>query len=73
MKAKHKGVKAQEALVERWKGTPEGTPVIVKKDFDQGEIQTKTASGPFLLGGHTACIMLEDISGAYSLDRVRRA
>jgi hypothetical protein len=61
----------EEKLVESWKGVPEGTDVVVRKD-DGSEVETKTASGPFLLGGHTACIMLDGISGAYALERVKR-
>lgn len=61
----------QGALVEAWKGTPEGTDVIVTKDRGE-EIRTRTRSAPWLLGGHTAVIMLEGISGGYSLARVRR-
>ena len=61
----------QKKLVEEWKDVPEGTPVIVTKDRGE-QVPTTTRSIPFLLGGHTACIMLEGISGAYSLERVRR-
>jgi len=61
----------QAALVEAWNGTPEGTPVIVTKD-DKSEVKTKTRSIPWLLGGHTAVIQLEGISGCYVLERVRR-
>ncbi len=60
----------QKKLVEQWKDTPVGTAVIVTKD-DRSEVPTKTDSGAFLLGGHTACIMLNGISGCYSLERVR--
>lgn len=70
--ARAREVKLQGALVEAWKGTPEGTDVIVRKDLGD-EVRTKTASEPFMLGGHTACIMLEGISGAYALERVRKA
>lgn len=59
------------SLVEAWKGTPEGTDVMVRRDSG-AEMSSKTRSAPWLLGGHTAVIMLEGISGAYSLDRVRR-
>lgn len=65
------GQKANQKLVDAWKDVPTGTPVIVTKDAGE-EVSTKTASGPFLLGGHTACIMLEGISGAYALSRVRK-
>lgn len=47
---------------------PEGTPVIVRKD-DGTVIETKTRSAPWMLCG-TAVVLLEGISGGYSLDRV---
>lgn len=62
----------QKRLVERWKDTPVGTEVLVRKD-DGTEVATRTRSGPELLGGHTAVIWLEGIGGCYSLGRVRRA
>jgi hypothetical protein len=71
-----KGPKAMLALVEKWKDIPEGTPVIVTKDFGE-QFHTKTRSAPWLLGsssrdpGHTAVIMVEGISGGYGLWRVR--
>ena len=64
---------SQTELVEAWKGVPEGTPVFYRKRRDTEELLTKTASVPFLLGGHTACIMLEAVSGAFSLEFVRKA
>lgn len=71
-----KGPKAHLALVEKWKGVPEGTAVIVTMD-DGTELKTKTRSIPWMLGkssrdpGHTAVIMVEGISGGYGLWRVR--
>lgn len=62
----------QAALVEAWKGTPEGTDVVVTKD-DRTELRTKTRSIPWLLGGHTAVIMVEGIAGGYALERLRKA
>lgn len=61
----------QQKLVDAWKDVPEGTDVIVTKDRGE-QVATKTRSIPFLLGGHTACIMLDGISGCYSLERVRK-
>ncbi len=61
---------AQKRLADQWKDAPEGTRVVVTKD-DGTEVVTKTRSAGFLLGGHTACIMLEGISGCYALERVR--
>lgn len=74
----HSGPKAVAALLEEWKDVPEGTPVIVLKD-DGSEFATKTRSAPWALGassrgpGHTAVIMVEGISGGYSLCRIRKA
>lgn len=63
----------QAALVAAWEGTPIGTEVIVRKDAGIRLVKTRTLSGPKLLGGHTAVIWLEGISGCYSLERVRKA
>ena len=41
----------QARLMREWKGIPAGTPVIVTRDFNKGELRTKTCSPPFLLGG----------------------
>lgn len=67
-----KVVELQRALVAAWEGTPDGTPVVVTKDRGE-QVATKTRSGPWLLGGHTAVIQLEGISGCYALERVRKA
>lgn len=65
------GKKNQLKLVAGWnKKYPEGTEVIVKKD-NGAEIKTKTRSEAWLLGGHTAVILLEGISGCYALERIR--
>jgi hypothetical protein len=64
-------MKTAARLAEEWKGVPAGTPVIVTKDGGE-EVQTKTRSGPWLLGDVIAVIKLEGISGAYSLERVRK-
>lgn len=47
-----------------------GVPVIVKLD-DGTERATRTQSEAQILGGHSAVIWLDGISGAYSLNRVR--
>lgn len=60
--------KKQQALCDAWK-YPEGTPVRVRKD-DGAVLETKTRSEAWMLGGHTAVIMVEGISGCYSLERV---
>lgn len=64
-------IKHQEKLVREWNEKhPVGTPVIVTKD-DSTEIKTMTVHEATLLGGHTAVAWLKDISGCYSLERVR--
>lgn len=64
-------IKHQEKLVRKWNEKhPVGTPVIVTKD-DGTEIKTMTVHEATLLGGHTAVAWLKDISGCYSLERVR--
>lgn len=47
-----------------------GTSVIVKLD-DGTELATRTRSEAYVLSGHSAVIMLDGVSGAYSLNRVR--
>lgn len=47
-----------------------GQQVRVTKD-DGSVLETVTTSDPWVLGGHTAVIMLEAISGCYALDRVK--
>lgn len=66
------GTKAQRQLIEDWKSVPEGTPVMYRKIRGGEEFSSKTCSAPFMLGGHTACIMLDGISGAYGLEFVRK-
>lgn len=72
-----KAEKKQVELVNAWnKEHNPGVDVIIKRD-DETETRTKTRSVAYMLGsnrdypGHTAVIMLEGISGGYSLDRVR--
>jgi len=74
-----KPLKKEVQLLDKWKSVPIGTLVVVK--LDNGDIfATKTRSQAWMLGedgngkgGHTAVIMVEGISGCYSLDRVQRA
>lgn len=72
MKSLHKGVAKQQALVDAWKDVPEGTRVVVRKDNGK-EYSTTITAGAHLLGGHTAVIWLDGISGCYALERVRKA
>lgn len=46
-----------------------GANVIVKLD-NGTKTQTKTRSEAWLMGGHSAVVLLEGVSGAYSLHRV---
>lgn len=46
-----------------------GTPVRVR--LDDGTVkETKTTSAAWMLGGHTAVVIVEGISGGYDLTRV---
>ena len=67
-----KGTAAAKRLVAEWQDVPIGTEVVVTKDLGE-QRRTKTRSAPQLLGGHTAVIWLEGISGCYDLERVRLA
>jgi hypothetical protein len=66
----------QLLLVQNWKH-PIGTSVTITRNGK--ELQTKTASDPWMLGsssshvGHTAVIMLDDVSGCWALSDVRVA
>lgn len=48
---------------------PVGSDVSVRKDNGEA-ILTKTTSAAYVLSGHTAVVMLADISGCYLLSRV---
>jgi hypothetical protein len=61
--------KAQAHLVELWNSRhPIGTAVDVRKDNDE-VVRPKTRSEAQLLGGRTAVVFLEGISGCYMLTR----
>lgn len=64
-------VSRQSAMVDEWRDVPLGTAVVVTKD-DGSKVSTRTRSGPWMLGGHTAVIMVEGLAGCYSLERVSR-
>jgi len=51
---------------------PEGTEVIVTLD-DGSTRKTQTTSEAWILGGHTAVVLLDGISGCYLLSRVVKA
>lgn len=60
----------QQKLVTDWNAAyPPGTEVNVQKD-NGAMFPTKTRSQAWLMGEHTAVIMLDGIAGAYSLERV---
>ena len=64
-------IQAEQADVENWNAKhPVGTEVRVMRDMG-GAVITHTRSEAWLLGGHTAVVMLEGISGAYALDRCK--
>jgi hypothetical protein len=60
----------QQRTVQEWNALyPIGTPVNVQRD--NGTItQSKTRSAAWLMGGHTAMIMVDGIAGGYMLSRV---
>ncbi|MFZ5581972.1 MAG: hypothetical protein ACOZCK_04860 [Pseudomonadota bacterium] len=65
-----KWAKEEQASADAWNAKhPVGTPVRVMRDMG-GRLVTKTSSEAWLLGGHTAVIQVEGISGSYALDRV---
>ncbi len=51
---------------------PVGIAVSVRRD-DGSVLWTTTRSEAWILGGHTPVIMVKGISGAYLLERVKRA
>ena len=62
--------KNQQTAVNKWNRQHAiGTPVIVTLD-DGTTRQTTTTSDAWLLGGHSAVIKLNSISGCYMLSRV---
>lgn len=62
-------LRAQQRTLAKWINVPEGTPVVVTRD-DGSKLETRTRSPAWLLGEHTAVVMVEGISGAYLLDRI---
>lgn len=71
MKPPRPNPKVQQKLVDDWNAEHlVGISVVVTRD-DGAKKVTKTTSAAWLLGGHTAVILLEGISGAYSLARVK--
>lgn len=61
--------KAEQGKVAAWNSVHAvGTEVSVLLDDGQ-KLRTKTTAPASLLGGHTAVCWLENVSGAYRLDR----
>ncbi|HEV2210818.1 MAG TPA: hypothetical protein VG167_18755 [Verrucomicrobiae bacterium] len=64
--------KREMERVEEWNRlNAVGTEADVRLD-DGRMMRTKTRSEAWLMGGHTAMVMVEGISGAYRLDRVTK-
>ncbi len=64
-------VKAQERILDSFGVTPIGTSVVVTLDNGK-DLTTRTRSEPWMLAGHTAVILIEQIAGCYALERVRK-
>jgi hypothetical protein len=69
------GAKRKEDLqqaVDAWNAEHpnKGTPVRVLRDLG-GHVETITTSGAYVLGGHSAVIHVEGISGCFALERVK--
>ena len=59
-----------QQAVDAWnKAHPIGTPVMVSKDRHE-VVRGKTTSEAYVLGGHSAVILIDTIRGCYLLDRV---
>jgi hypothetical protein len=62
-------LKQQVKLVAAWNDSVMvGAAVSVKRD-DGSELETKTRSVAWVLGGHTAVVKVEGIAGGYLLTR----
>jgi hypothetical protein len=66
----------QKLMMEKWNAAhPVGTEVLVRRDVGE-PMRTRTRSEAWMLGascrdiGHTAVVMVEGITGGYSLERV---
>ncbi|HYU99913.1 MAG TPA: hypothetical protein VE977_13880 [Pyrinomonadaceae bacterium] len=72
MKAK-KNQRNQQKLVEQWNAKyPTGTPVTRYRLINPLEIpeDTKTRSEAWLMGGHTAMVMVEGVAGGVMVESV---
>lgn len=59
--------KAAEAFNRRF---PVGSDVMLKKDFEDISVRTKTHSEAFVMCGHSAVVFLEGVSGCYLITHV---
>ena len=70
-KMKRPSKKQVEQSVENWNAMyPVGTSVNLTNDMGETE-ETKTRSEAWVLGGHTAVVLVEGRSGGYLLDRIK--
>jgi len=61
----------EQWMVDEWNDNHEvGIKVVLTDDFGEEE-ETVTRSEAWLMGGHSAMIMVKGRSGGYCLDRIR--
>lgn len=66
----HRRIAHQRELVTEWNRlNAEGTKVNVEKD-DGSVLETVTRSQAWLMGEHTAVVLVDGIAGGYMLERV---
>lgn len=66
-----KSIAALQREVEEWNAQySEGTTVTLVNDRGN-KIETKTRSEAWVMGGHSAMIMVDGIAGGYLLERVK--
>lgn len=62
--------KVLASLVDAWNQVvPEGAHAVVVRD-DGTQLPTFTRSAAFIMGGHSAMVMVDGIAGAYAMERV---
>lgn len=73
MRAQHRHKRSERRLQEKvdaWNASNQvGTPIRYKNDIGK-ILESKTASVAWVLGGHSAVIMLEGVSGCYDFERI---
>lgn len=55
----------EEAVSEFNRRFPVGSEVMLKKDFEDVPVRTRTRSEAFVMCGHSAVVFLEGVSGCY--------